>query len=824
MTDVSNRIPRSRQKEAPRDAYRWIGRSMKRVEDPRLLTGHGTYADDIHLSGMAHAAVLRSPHAHARIKSINTSKAKALPGVILVMTGAEAAEQAGPLPCFANPPVKQMCIAVDRVRHVGEPVAAVVAESRYIAEDALELIDVTWEPLPVMADPEAASRATGDGVLHPDRGDTNIAFRRSFDFGPVDEDFAQADHIIRRKLRWPRSGAQPMETVGAVAEYNPGTGKFTIYANTSMYNYVGWLVAVSLGVPAHRLNIVPTLAGGSFGSKIFTHRVMVIAATLARASGRPVKYIEDRIDNITACDAHGCDRIYDVELAVKEGLMTGLKCRVIDDYGAYFQFGVGHHGNSLSQITGPYRLRSVRLDLTAVLTNKCQQGAYRGFGSDVSNFVLERMVDTAIAELNDDPIEFRRRNFIQPDQFPYLIPTGNMYDSGNYPAVLDRALGLLDYAGWRKKQAEARQNGRYIGIGVATCQERSVFSATEFWMLNEEPGFALTSSPESVSLKMDPTGKVYVALQAPFWGNSPETVATQVLAEQLQIDPQDIIVTYSDSDHGLNGTGPGGSRFTVMLAGAVVGAAQQLREKLIRVAAHMMEADTNDLELRDGKVGVRGVPGMEKTFAEVALHAHYFRLSMPDDPSLTSGLDAAHVYDHPVTTLPADDRKDLGIFYPIMGHMCHLPVVEVDIETGKVRFLAYAAVHDCGTLVNPMTLAGHVRGGVAQGIGTALYERYYYDQQGQLLTASFMDYLIPTVHELPDEIVVGHVETPSPFTEYGIKGGGEGGRMGAPPAVASAVEDALRPLGVKIDVLPLTPRYLRTSIREAQRRQVAAPA
>ena len=824
MTDVSNRIPRSRQKEAPRDAYRWIGRSMKRVEDPRLLTGHGTYADDIHLSGMAHAAVLRSPHAHARIKSINTSKAKALPGVILVMTGAEAAEQAGPLPCFANPPVKQMCIAVDRVRHVGEPVAAVVAESRYIAEDALELIDVTWEPLPVMADPEAASRATGDGVLHPDRGDTNIAFRRSFDFGPVDEDFAQADHIIRRKLRWPRSGAQPMETVGAVAEYNPGTGKFTIYANTSMYNYVGWLVAASLGVPAHRLNIVPTLAGGSFGSKIFTHRVMVIAATLARASGRPVKYIEDRIDNITACDAHGCDRIYDVELAVKEGLMTGLKCRVIDDYGAYFQFGVGHHGNSLSQITGPYRLRSVRLDLTAVLTNKCQQGAYRGFGSDVSNFVLERMVDTAIAELNDDPIEFRRRNFIQPDQFPYLIPTGNMYDSGNYPAVLDRALGLLDYAGWRKKQEEARQNGRYIGIGVATCQERSVFSATEFWMLNEEPGFALTSSPESVSLKMDPTGKVYIALQAPFWGNSPETVATQVLAEQLQIDPQDIIVTYSDSDHGLNGTGPGGSRFTVMLAGAVVGAAQQLREKLIRVAAHMMEADTNDLELRDGKVGFRGVPGMEKTFAEVALHAHYFRLSMPDDPSLTSGLDAAHVYDHPVTTLPADDRKDLGIFYPIMGHMCHLPVVEVDVETGKVRFLAYVAVHDCGTLVNPMTLAGHVRGGVAQGIGTALYERYYYDQQGQLLTASFMDYLIPTVHELPDEIVVGHVETPSPFTEYGIKGGGEGGRMGAPPAVASAVEDALRPLGVKIDVLPLTPRYLRTSIREAQRRQVAAPA
>ena len=822
MTEAPNRIPRSRQQEAPRAAYRWIGRSMKRVEDPRLLTGHGTYVDDIDLPGMVHAAVLRSPHAHARIRAIDTSRAKALPGVIMAMTGADAADKAGPLPCFANPPVKQMCIAVDRVRHVGEPVAAVVAESRYVAEDALELIDVTWEPLPVMVDPEQAARVTGDGVLHPERGDTNIAFRRSFDFGPVNEDFAQADHVIRRKLRWARSGAQPMETVGAVAEYNQGTGKFTIRANTSMYNYVGWLVAASLGVPAHRLNIVPTLAGGSFGSKIFTHRVMVIAATLARACGRPVKYIEDRIDNITACDAHGCDRVYDVELAIKDGLMTGLKCRVVDDYGAYFQFGVGHHGNALSQITGPYRLRSVRLDLTAVLTNKCQQGAYRGFGSDVGNFVLERMVDAAAAELNEDQIQFRQRNFIQPNQFPYLIPTGNMYDSGNYPAVLDKALGLLDYAGWRKRQEEARQSGKYIGIGIATCQERSVFSATEFWMLNEEPGFALTSSPESVSLKMDPTGKVYVALQAPFWGNSPETVATQILAEQLQIDPQDVIVTYSDSDHGLNGTGPGGSRFTVMLAGAVVGAAHQLKHKLIRVASHMLETDASDLELRDGKIGVRGVPGMEKTFAEVALHAHYFRLSMPDDPSLTSGLDAAHVYDHPATTLPTADRKDLGIFYPIMGHMCHLPVVEVDIETGKVKFLAYVAVHDCGTLVNPMTLAGHVRGGVAQGIGTALYERYHYDPEGQLLTASFTDYLIPTLHELPEEIIVGHIETPSPFTEYGIKGGGEGGRMGAPPAVATAVEDALRPLGVRIDALPLTPKQLRSLIRQAQELPSAA--
>jgi CO/xanthine dehydrogenase Mo-binding subunit len=584
-----------------------------------------------------------------------------------------------------------------------------------------------------------------------------------------------------------------------------------------MYNYVGWTVALSLGVPAHKLNLVPTMAGGSFGSKLFAHKVIALTASLARICGCPVKYIEDRIDNMMACDNHGSDRIYDAELALDaNNQMTGLRCKVIDDYGAYFQFGVGHHGNALSQIVGPYRISSVDLEIIAVMTNKCQQGAYRGFGSEVANFVIERLADAAADELGIDRIEFRRANFIRPEQFPYKIPTGNLYDSGNYGAVLDEALRMLDYAGWRAKQAEYRSQGRYIGIGIATCQERSVFSATEFWMLNNEPGFALTSSPEGVSIKIDALGKVVVSLQAPFWGNSPETIATMVLAEQLQIDPADISVTYSDTDHGLAGTGPGGSRYTVMVAGALVGAANIIKEKLFRVAGHMLEAAPSDLELRDGKVGVKGAPGMEKSIADIAMHAHFFRLSMPDDPTLTSGLDAAYTYDHPLTTLPADDRSDLGIFYPIMGHMCHMPVVEVDPSTGKVSFLDYVAVHDCGTLVNPMTLAGHVRGGTAQGIGTALYEQYHYDENGQLLTASYADYLIPTAYEVPQDVRVGHVETPSPYTEYGIKGGGEGGRMGAPPAICAAIEDALRPFGVKIDAMPVTPAKLRGLIRAGE--------
>jgi CO/xanthine dehydrogenase Mo-binding subunit len=812
-------IPPSRQREKPGQTLKWIGKSIKRVEDPRLLTGQGRYIDDIDLPKMLHAAVLRSSRPHARIKSIDTGAASALPGVVKVLTGADIAATTGALPCFANPTVEQRCVAVGRVRHVGEAVAVAVAESRYVAEDALELIAVEYEDLPVVVDPEQAIHASGDAVLHPERGPNNIAIQRHFAFGNVESDFANAAKIIKRRLRWPRSGAQPLETVGAVAEYESGSGKFTIHVNSSMYNYVGWTMALSLGVAAHKVNVVPVIAGGSFGSKLFAHKVAVLAAAVARICGRPVKYIEDRIDNIMACDNHGSDRIYDAEIALDgDNRMIGLRCNVIDDYGAYFQFGIGHHGNALSQIVGPYKIRSVDVNITAVFTNKCQQGAYRGFGSEVSNFVIERLVDAAVDELALDPVEFRRRNFIRPEDFPYKIPTGNLYDSGNYGAVLDQALHMLDYDGWRKKQAEYRKQGRYVGIGLATCQERSVFSATEFWMLNEEAGFALTSSPEGVSVKIDALGKVVVSLNAPFWGNSPETMATMILAEQLKIDPDDISVTYSDTDHGLAGTGPGGSRYTVMVAGALVGAAGIIKEKLFRVAGYMLEASPGDLELRDSKVGVKGAPGLEKTIAEVAMHAHFFRLSMPDDPTLTSGIDAAYTYDHPLTTLPSDDRSDLGIFYPIMGHMCHMPVVEVDPATGQVSFLDYVAVHDCGTMVNPMTLAGHVRGGTAQGIGTALYEQYYYDDNGQLLTASYADYLMPTVYEVPANVRVGHVETPSPFTEYGIKGGGEGGRMGAPPAICSAIEDALRSLGVKVDAMPVTPSKLRALIRAAQAR------
>lgn len=827
-------LPPPRREKAPTPEMRWIGKSMKRIEDPVLLTGNGKYVADISLPGMAHVALLRSPFAHALLKSIDIAAAQALPGVIAVVTGRELAKTTGPGISFAAPPVVQPVIAIDKVRHVGETVVAVIAEDRYIAEDALELIDVDYEELPVVSDPEEACEATGDAVLHPDRGPTNVATDTSFSFGPVEEDFARAHHVVRRRIRWNRCGAQPLETCGAVASYDSGSGKFTVHCNTGMINFAAWFCAASLGVPSTHLNVVPTLVGGSFGAKALLQKVIIMTAALARIAGCPVKFIEDRLDDMVNGDSHASDRVYDAELALdREGRMLSFRYKVIDDYGAYMVYGLGSQGNTMAQLTGAYRINSAAGRIVAVLTNKCQQSGYRGFGAEVSNFVIERLADAAAHEMGIDPVELRRRNLIPTDEFPYMAPTGNVYDSGNYQAVLDKALDMFDYAGWRKKQIEARRAGRYIGIGIVTCQERSVYSATEFWFLNPKdvPGFKSTSSPESIFMKIDPAGKVHVKLNAPFWGQSPATVVTQIVAEALTVEPSDIDVTYADQASGFNSLGPGGSRFTTMIAGAAVKAIGILKAKLFLLAAHMMNVRQEriaDLELHNGKVRLRtpsgGLPDtsvVELSIPEIAIASHYFRMNFPDDDAYRSGLETTAVYDHPLTTMPDPDGKHMGIFYPMMGHAVHAIALEVDPKTGKVRFLDYVAVHDHGTVVNPMTSDGQILGATAQGIGTALYEHFNYDERGQLLTASFADYHIPTIMEVPAEIRIGHVETPSPYTEYGIKGGGEGGRMAAPPAIVQAVEDALRPFGVEFMEVPLTPKRIHQRLREQAEQQVS---
>jgi CO/xanthine dehydrogenase Mo-binding subunit len=788
----------------------WIGKDVPRLEDPRLLSGRGRYVDDVGLPGMLAAAVLRSPHAHARIARIDTSEARALPGVLAVVTGEDARELTSPLPAFCAEPVVEYALAVDKVRYAGEAVAAVAAVDRYVAEDAAARIRVEYEPLPAVTDPV---EAMGPGA--PRVHDTlpgNLVFEKTLTFGDVAGDFAAADRVIRRRLRWHRASAQPLETAGAVCRWDAATGRVDVWSNTNMINYVGWLIAGTLRVPPSKLSLMPMDVGGSFGSKHVLGKVIAIAAMLARRSGRPVKFMEDRLDNLTACENLACDRDYDVELAVtRDGRFKSLRVRVVDDYGAYFQFGHGTHGNALAQVTGPYAIPSFEYTVQCVLTNKCQQGVFRGAGSDAGNFALERLVDAAAQELGLDRVEIRRRNFIPPDRFPFKTPCGNVYDSGNYPAVLDRALEL---AGWKdllRQQAEARAQGRHVGIGLATAQQRSVYGPTEFWFWYDAPG--LTSAPESVGLSVGPTGEFTLTMFSPFWGNSPETVAAQAVAEEFGIDPSSVSVTYNDSLHGLPGAGPGGSRMTVMLAGAVAGASRKLKDKMARIAAHVMEAAPEDIVFGATGASVRGAPDRALSYGDLGLKAYWFKLDLP--AGMESGLEARFTYDHPHLTPPSADRKDLGSFYPIMGHGAHIPVVEVIPETGQVTILRYIAVHDAGTIVNPRSLRGQIAGGIAQGIGMALYEECVYDAQGQPLTASFMDYLLPTAREVP-RIEIGHVETPSPFTQYGVKGGGEGGRMIAPAALASAVEDALAPLGVQIGEVPMTPERIARLVEAAR--------
>ncbi len=795
----------------------WVGKSIRRVEDPKFLRGRGGYVGDMVLPGMLHAAVLRSPHPHARITAIDTAEAEAATGVHVVITGARAAELTDPMPDFGPDPASHTwrCLAVDKVRYVGEGVAVVVAESRYLAEDALALIDVEYEPLEPVVDPERALAADAP-LVHEALG-SNCAYERSFDFGDVESDFAADDVVvITDRLRWHRSGGQPLETVGAVADHDPATGGIVVHTNSLSFSSYLFMVAGTLKIPANRLDVRPLPAGGSFGSKLFATKPAVIAGMCSREAGRPVMYVEDRVDNMTNCDHHASDRIYEVELAVtRDGDLRSIKIDTIDDYGAYIQFGVGHHGNALAQVVGPYTIGSVRYRVRAVLSNKNQQGAYRGFGSEVNNWMLEQIVDKAARELGLDPVDVRRRNFIR--EFPHFIPTGNVYDSGDYDGVLDKTLELSRYDHWREVQAKAREEGRYVGIGLITAQERSVFSATEFWFWFDEPGAPVTSMPESVTLNVDAGGGITATLYScAFWGNSPETMVAQLVAEEFDCDPHDVAIVYQGSRNGLPATGPGGSRTTVMLAGAVEGATAKIKEKAKRAAAHLMEVDPDDLEWSDGGYQVRGVVEQRKTLAEIAVMLHLFKHSFPEE--MESGLEESKVFDHPYTTMPSADRTDLGVFYPFMGHACHVPVVEVDVETGGVTFLAYGAVHDCGTLVNPRSLAGHIQGGTAQGIGTALHEEYVYDDDGQMLTASYMDYLIPTAHEVP-ELTMGHHETPSPYTPHGIKGGGEGGRMMAPAAINVAVNDALAPLGVRLTELPMTPDRILAAIRAARARQ-----
>lgn len=787
-----------------------VGRSRATLESARHVRGRGRFVGDLQLPGMLHVAMVRSPHAHAAIRAVETGAARDAPGVHAVLTGAEAAERAGPvftLAALHDPPlpIPILALAHDRARFRGEPVAAVAADTRAQAEDAAERIRVDYEPLPPVPDTETAL-APGAPRIH-DGIEGNVIMRRHYDFGSVEETFARADRVVRRRLRWSRHTGVPLDTFGCVAQFEPGSDELTIWSNHQSYVLL-WTLSLSLGIPSHRITGVPCDVGGAFGGKFWQPRPMVVCALLSQDTSRPVKFVEDRAEHLEAGDNHGEQRTYDAELALAaDGRMLALRYAIVEDYGSGFMLGSVGNSEPLAQAVGPYAIEAVGVDFTAVLTNKTNQAAYRGFGGAALNFLLERMADAAAEATGLSRVALRERNLLTPDRFPYRTPTGNVYDSGDYPAALRRALTLADHDGWLARQAAARREGRALGIGLATCQERSVQTGTALWlMFDQQPG-RVTTAAETATCRIDNQGHVRIALHSPSLGTPTETVAAMVVAEELGVDPDEISVSRLDTSVAGPALGPAASRLTVMLSGAVAGAVAEVQEAMRPVAADLLEAPPGDLEWDRDQTGfvVRGSPGIVASLHDIAHHANSQALSLPE--GVRSGLEATFTYDHPFGSLPEPDGSSWGVFAPIIGHAVHVPVVEVDVETGEVHFLAYTVVHDCGTVLNPAAVRGQVLGGICQGLGSALMEELRYRPDASLIERDLRSYFVPTTLEMP-KITIEHMETPSPFTYRGVKGVGEGGRMAAPAAIVSAVEDALSPWGARIDEIPVTPEKI----------------
>ncbi len=788
----------------------WVGVPYPRKEDARLVAGRGSYVDDLTRAGLLHAAMLRSTHAHARIVAVDTREAEALPGVLATLTGAEAARLSRPIrPLIPTPvPLDDFCLAVDRVRFVGEPVAAVAAVDRATAEDAVERIAVTYEPLPAVLDPEAAI-GPGAPLLYPELG-TNVLWHDVLVYGDVDGAFARADGVLKERLRIQRYASTPLETFGCVVEHDAGTGSYAFWTNDQRPGLTLGILAESLGVTQSRVRLCCPEIGGAFGNKR-RPAYLLVCALLAGKSGRPVKWIEDRLENLTAL-MHACNGVMDIELAYRgDGTVLAIRVRDIADEGKNLVSPTQHNLIKLGNIVNGYRIGAVRYEPYSVLTNKCPSGANRGIGKPFMCFAVERAMTLLARRLGLDPAEVRLRNYVSSDEMPYTTPPGAQYDSGDYAATLRTALARFDYAGWRAEQARGRPQGRLLGIGIATSVEPAGTNLASYELVTGRR--AASGSAEAAMVRVEPDGEASAAIGDPASGQGYETVVAQIVADELGLTPERVHVQRgfdSSTTPWLYLSGNYSNKFSVTDVGAVVGAARKVREKILRIAAHRLEVAPADLELRDGAVRVRGMAGSGLSLREVARTAYADVLGLPagEEP----GLEARHAHQNTLAA-PVDARRRVRSQL-VFSNAAHCCLVEVDRSTGAVRILKYVVVHDCGRELNPLIVEGMVHGSTAHGIGAALLEEFHYDAGGQLLTASFMDYLKPTTLDVPD-IEVDRLEHPSPFTPLGAKGVGEGGAIPGPAAVANAVEDALAPFGAIVRELPLTPERVWRLMREA---------
>jgi 3-oxo-Delta1-steroid hydratase/dehydrogenase large subunit len=798
-------IPK-RLEDLPTTAPRFIGKPVPRVEDRAHLTGRTEFIDNVSLPGMLHCAILRSPHAHARVKKVDAAAAEKLPGVAAVLTAEDVLRWSFP---SATMPEGwgTHCLATDKARFVGEPVAAVAATSRYVAEDAVELIEVEYEPLAPVVDARLAA-ASGSPLIYEDKS-SNIMFQRQFTWGDVDAAFREADHVFTQTFRWNRVGANPMETFGVITQWDPVEHSVTFRGTFQSPSLLGMGRAAVLGLPFNRVRVISHPRGGSFGGKMGFRGSDITALLSRKTGGQPVKWIEDRMEYLTASSSQAWDRHYEASLAVKkDGTLIGFKVKLLDDLGAtgegYASFGAM---KPLAAFTGCYAIPVASYDVTLVATNKVPAAAYRGMGPPPHSFVLEQMVDIAARGIGMDPTEIRRRNYIPSDRFPYVIPSGNEYDSGNYEATLDTVLEKANYEKLRRDQAEARKQGRYLGIGVANAVEPGVFD----WNAYAAVGMQGIGAPESATVSIDLLGNIVIRVGFTPEGQGQYTLATQVAADYFGVEMDAVRVVYQDTLCAPPHFGPGGSRLGVALTGAILGASERLKEKMLKVAAGLMQTLPENMELMDGKVRMKGVPGAEMTLAQVAGTMLGRSDLLP--PGIDPRPEATYAWTapdrHPV------DEQGRAKTYLTAANACHVVLVELDVETGQVKILKYWLADDCGTRLNPATVEGMTQGSVVQGVGAALFEQYVYNAEGQPLTSTFMDYLLPGFSEAPmtEKMVL---VTPSPFTPLGAKGVGEGAIHTAPAAVMCAVNDALLPFGVRANEVPATPNRLWEIIRKAR--------
>ncbi len=786
-----------------------FGRPVRRKEDGRLLTGAGRYVSDVELPRMLHVAFVRSAHAHARIRAIDARAAAALPGVVAIVTGDDPdvsrhrLRARSALPGYVE--TEQPLLAWPRARYCGEGLAAVVARDRYTAEDAAERVEVDAEPLPCVVDVGPPPGARGTGAKAPaavplvhDEAPGNALLTRRFESGDVEAALRGAAAVVERAFRTNRQTAAPMEGRGGVAEWSAGDGKLTLWSGTQVPHLARHGLAQILGLPENRVRVIAPDVGGGFGSKAVLYPEDVLLCLLARRLGRPVKWVEQRREGLLA-STHARDHHYRVRAGFDaEGRLLAMDVAARCNVGAYSVWPWTAGIEALMAgglLAGPYRLAHYRCEVAAIATHTTPAGPYRGVARPATTFVMERVLDLGARALGLDPVEIRRRNLIGPADLPYTSATRLVHDSGSYPTCFERAVAAVDYAGFRAEQARARRAGRRLGIGFAVYNELTGLGQAA----SAGPRMPFRTGHEGATVRMDPSGAVTVLAGVTSQGQGTETTVAQIVAHELGVPVDAVTVILGDTDATPFGLGAFASRQAVIGGGAATRAARALRDKLVRIAAHLLEVAPEDLEAGGGRLAVRGAPGRGVTIADVARVAHLETHRLPAD--VEPGLDATRFYD------------------PIRGTFAagaQAAVVEVDAETGAVRVLRSVCVEDTGRIINPLIVEGQVHGAIAQGIGGALAEHLVYDDSGQLLTGTLMDYALPTAASLP-AFEVDHVEVPADNLT-GVRGVGEGGTLGPAAALANAVADALAPLDVAVDELPLSPARVLAAIDRAATR------